>query len=65
MTHYEDYNPTLHRNLPLFEIKDGPPDANGAIPMILRKVTDPGELETAKSVPYFYVVQIEDQPEPA
>ena len=65
MSHYEDYNPAKHKGLPLFAIEDGPEDANGALPMFFRKVTDPAELETAKSVPYFYVVQIADQPEPA
>ena len=65
MSHYEDYNPTKHKGLPLFAIEDGPADANGALPMFFRKVTDPAELETAKSVPYFYVVKIEDQPETA
>ena len=65
MSHYEDYNPKKHKGLPLFAIEDGPADANGAIPMLFRPVTDSAELETAKSVPYFYVVRIADQPEPA
>jgi hypothetical protein len=61
MSHYEDYNPAKHKNLPLFAIEDGPADANGAIPLFLRKVTDPDELASAKAVPFYYVVDIADQ----
>jgi len=65
MAHYEDYNPQLHKNPPLFAIEDGPEDAHGAIPTYYRRVTDPDELESAKAVPYYYVVQTADQPETA
>jgi hypothetical protein len=60
---YIDYNPAKHKGLPLYAIEDGPADANGAIPMILRKVTDPEEIKKAAQTWYFYVVKIEDQPE--
>ena len=63
MSRYEDYNPKQHVGLPLFAIEDGLPDANGAIPTFLRRVTDPAELASAKAVPFYYVVQVDGQPE--
>jgi hypothetical protein len=54
---YVDYDPTKHTDLPLFAIEDGAPTADG-IPMILRRVTAKAELESARSVPFYYVVEV-------
>lgn len=58
---YVDYVPAKHDGLPLFAIEDGETTPDGAIPMLLRRVTAAAELESAKSVPFYYVVQV---PEP-
>jgi len=57
---YVDYDPKKHgADVPIYSIEDGP-KVDGMIPMILREVNDPEERESAKQVPYFYVVKIEE-----
>ena len=60
MIRYMDYDPRQHQGVPIYAIEDGTPNKEtGAIPMILREVTDPEERKTADQVPFYYVVKVE------
>lgn len=64
---YVDYDPKQHKGMKVYAIEDGAPTEDGALPMVLREVTDPDEREAADSVPWFYVVQVAEPagaPEP-
>lgn len=58
MIRYVDYDPKKHQGMPIYAIEDGP-EVDGAIPMILREITDPDEIKSAAQVPFYYVVKIE------
>jgi len=60
MIRYVDYDPKKHgADAALYAIEDGPKQ-DGVIPLVLREVTDPEERESAKQVPFYYVVKVEE-----
>ncbi len=57
---YVDYNPKKHAGKRLYAIEDGEQTPDGAIPTILRPVTDPDEIAAAADVWWYYVVDVEE-----
>ena len=59
MDRYVDYDPKKHgADAELYAIEDGPRGDDGSVPTVLRAVTEPAERESAKRVPYYYVVKV-------